>query len=83
MYVAESEPKAASPTHTKRCFPFQLIVDDQILLLKSCCMEIMCLQTACRYDPNAHALMLQNGLVLARNDIGKQHRYRTFNLPNR
>ncbi|KAI0240712.1 Thyroid hormone receptor beta [Lamellibrachia satsuma] len=47
----------------------QLIVDDQILLLKSCCMEIMCLQTACRYDPSSHALMLQNGLVLSRNDI--------------
>jgi len=44
-------------------FP-QLNVDDQIILLKSCCMEIMCLRAACRYDPEQQTLTLQNGLQL-------------------
>ncbi|XP_013406710.1 thyroid hormone receptor beta-A [Lingula anatina] len=41
-----------------------LNVDDQILLLKSCCMEIMCLRAACRYNPDDQTLTLQSGLTL-------------------
>ncbi|ELT99607.1 hypothetical protein CAPTEDRAFT_167148 [Capitella teleta] len=47
----------------------QLNVDDQILLLKSCCMEIMCLRAACRYDPVNRTLTLQNGLLLKKNQL--------------
>jgi len=47
----------------------QLNVDDQILLLKSCCMEIMCLRAACRYDPDANTLTLQNGLMLHKSQL--------------
>ena len=43
---------------------FQLIVDDQILLLKSCCMEIMCLRAACRFDSTNQALFLPSGLTI-------------------
>ncbi|XP_041375002.1 thyroid hormone receptor beta-A-like [Gigantopelta aegis] len=42
----------------------QLNVDDQILLLKSCCMEIMCLRAACRYDPTNQTLFLPSGLTI-------------------
>ena len=49
---------------------FQLDVDDQILLLKSCCMEIMCLRAACRFDPHTVTLTLHNGLVLTRDELG-------------
>ena len=50
-------------------FSFQLNVDDQILLLKSCCMEIMCLRAACRYDPEADTLTLHNGMRLHKSQI--------------
>lgn len=39
----------------------QLDLDDQILLLKSSCMEIMCLRAAYKYD-------VRNGLSLNDND---------------
>jgi len=48
---------------------FQLNVDDQILLLKCCCMEIMCLRAACRYNQHDHTLTLQNGLVLTKSQL--------------
>ena len=48
---------------------FQLNVDDQILLLKSCCMEIMCLRTACKYNPDAKSIILQNGLSIHRSQL--------------
>ncbi|CAH1788891.1 unnamed protein product [Owenia fusiformis] len=47
----------------------QLNVDDQILLLKSCCMEIICLRAACRYNPEAQTLTLQNGLTLHKSQM--------------
>ena len=50
-------------------FYFQLNVDDQILLLKSCCMEVMCLRAACRFDPEAETLFLHNGMKLHKSQI--------------
>ena len=50
-------------------FLLQLNVDDQILLLKSCCMEIMCLRAACRYNPEQQTLTLHNGLVLNKSQL--------------
>ncbi|KAL3856025.1 hypothetical protein ACJMK2_015222, partial [Sinanodonta woodiana] len=47
----------------------QLNVDDQILLLKSCCMEIMCLRASCRYDPDTETLTLYNGMQLHKSQI--------------
>lgn len=43
---------------SSRC---QLDVDDRSLLLKSCCMEIMCLRAASRYDSTDKSLTLSNG----------------------
>ncbi|XP_045178191.1 thyroid hormone receptor alpha-like [Mercenaria mercenaria] len=47
----------------------ELNVEDQILLLKSCCMEIMCLRAACRFDPDAETLTLHNGMKLHKSQI--------------
>ncbi|KAL5005642.1 hypothetical protein ScPMuIL_016800 [Solemya velum] len=44
-------------------------VNDQILLLKACCMEIMCLRAACRFNPETEELVLLNGMRLHRNQI--------------
>ncbi|XP_064597885.1 thyroid hormone receptor beta-like [Liolophura sinensis] len=49
----------------------ELNVDDQILLLKSCCMEIMCLRAACRYDPFNQMLTLHNGMTLHRSQLSR------------
>ncbi|XP_074663125.1 thyroid hormone receptor beta-A-like [Tubulanus polymorphus] len=46
-----------------------LIVEDQIMLLKSCCLEIMCLRVACRYDSEHQALVMHNGILLTRNQV--------------
>ena len=51
------------------CSCLQLNVDDQILLLKSCCMEIMCLRAACRYNPENQTLTLHNGLTLGKSQL--------------
>lgn len=47
----------------------QLFVDDQILLLKSCCMEIMCLRAACRYDPEKETITMHNGVCLHKSQL--------------
>lgn len=47
----------------------QLFVDDQILLLKSCCMEIMCLRAACRYDPEKETITMHNGVCLHKTQL--------------
>ncbi|XP_060076185.1 thyroid hormone receptor beta-like [Ylistrum balloti] len=47
----------------------QLFVDDQILLLKSCCMEIMCLRAACKYDQEQETLTMHNGMTLHKSQI--------------
>ncbi|XP_050419412.2 thyroid hormone receptor beta [Patella vulgata] len=50
----------------------QLNVDDQILLLKCCCMEIMCLRAARRYEPEDETLVMTNGLTIHKSQI-QQH----------
>ncbi|XP_046545593.1 thyroid hormone receptor beta-like [Haliotis rubra] len=49
----------------------QLNVDDQILLLKSCCMEVMCLRAACRFDARTQSLILPNGLTVHKSALHK------------
>jgi len=44
-------------------------MDDRILLLKSCCMEIMCLRAACRYNAADQSLTLSSGLRLYRSQL--------------
>lgn len=44
-------------------------MDDQILLLKSCCMEIMCLRAACRYDPEKETITMHNGVCLHKTQL--------------
>ena len=48
----------------------QLEPDDQMTLLKSCCMEIMCLRAACRFDQASQTLGLQNGVVVTKEELG-------------
>jgi hypothetical protein len=48
---------------------FQLFVDDQILLLKSCCLEVMCLRAACRYDAERETLLMHNGMLINKSQI--------------
>eukprot|EP00057_Strongylocentrotus_purpuratus_P013468 XP_011667942.1 PREDICTED: thyroid hormone receptor beta [Strongylocentrotus purpuratus] len=43
--------------------------DDQILLLKTCCMEIMCLRVAQKFDPDSQKLILSNGLRVGKSDM--------------
>ncbi|XP_041477287.1 thyroid hormone receptor beta-A-like [Lytechinus variegatus] len=43
--------------------------DDQILLLKTCCMEIMCLRIAQKFDPDSQKLILSNGLRVGKSDM--------------
>ncbi|XP_071792417.1 thyroid hormone receptor alpha-like [Asterias amurensis] len=38
--------------------------EDQVLLLKSCCMEIMCLRIAQKYDPETNKLILSTGIAV-------------------
>ncbi|CAG2233551.1 NR1A2 [Mytilus edulis] len=47
----------------------QLYVDDQILLLKSCCLEVMCLRAACRYDAEKETLLMHNGMLINKSQI--------------
>ncbi|XP_052814170.1 thyroid hormone receptor beta-like [Mya arenaria] len=50
----------------------ELNVDDQILLLKACCMEVMCLRAACRFDPDTDILYLHNGTKLHKSEINQR-----------
>ena len=59
----------SSIAHANFFITFQLNTDDQILLLKACCMEIMCLRASCRYHPETNTLTLQNGLVINRSQL--------------
>ncbi|XP_022102175.1 thyroid hormone receptor beta-A-like [Acanthaster planci] len=43
--------------------------EDQVLLLKSCCMEIMCLRIAQKYDPDTQLLILSNGMPLDKSEL--------------
>ncbi|XP_052237901.1 thyroid hormone receptor beta-like [Dreissena polymorpha] len=50
----------------------ELNVDDQICLLKACCMEVMCLRAACRFDPEHETLFLHNGVNLNKSQIHEE-----------
>ena len=50
-------------------FCLQLTVEDQLLLLKTCCLEIMCLRLVCRYDPVRQAIVLPSGASISHRNI--------------
>ncbi|NP_001161669.1 thyroid hormone receptor [Saccoglossus kowalevskii] len=43
--------------------------NDQVLLLKTCCMEIMCLRIAQKYDADTKTLLLSNGLKVQKGHL--------------
>lgn len=48
---------------------FQLPCEDQIILLKGCCMEIMSLRAAVRYDPESETLTLSGEIAVKREQL--------------
>lgn len=48
---------------------FQLPCEDQIILLKGCCMEIMSLRAAVRYDPESETLTLNGEIAVKREQL--------------
>lgn len=53
---------------TSRVVP-QLPCEDQIILLKGCCMEIMSLRAAVRYDPDSETLTLSGEMAVKREQL--------------
>lgn len=49
----------------------QLPCEDQIILLKGCCMEIMSLRAAVRYDPDSETLTLSGEMAVKREQLKK------------
>lgn len=49
--------------------PNQLPCEDQIILLKGCCMEIMSLRAAVRYDPESETLTLNGEMAVTRGQL--------------
>lgn len=49
--------------------PPQLPCEDQIILLKGCCMEIMSLRAAVRYDPESETLTLSGEMAVKREQL--------------
>lgn len=47
----------------------QLPCEDQIILLKGCCMEIMSLRAAVRYDPESDTLTLSGEMAVKREQL--------------
>lgn len=47
----------------------QLPCEDQIILLKGCCMEIMSLRAAMRYDPESETLTLSGEMAVKREQL--------------
>ncbi|XP_071822277.1 thyroid hormone receptor beta-like isoform X1 [Apostichopus japonicus] len=47
----------------------ELDSQDQVLLLKSCCMEIMCLRMAQRYEAEEQKLVLSTGVKVSREEL--------------
>lgn len=47
----------------------QLPCEDQIILLKGCCMEIMSLRAAVRYDPESETLTLNGEMAVTRGQL--------------
>lgn len=52
-----------------RAGSFQLPCEDQIILLKGCCMEIMSLRAAVRYDPESETLTLNGEMAVTRGQL--------------
>lgn len=50
-------------------FDHQLPCEDQIILLKGCCMEIMSLRAAIRYDPESETLTLSGEIAVKREQL--------------
>ncbi|XP_033113832.1 thyroid hormone receptor beta-like isoform X2 [Anneissia japonica] len=42
---------------------------DQVVLLKSCCIEIMCMRIAQKYDPNTNTLQMSNGIAVEKSQL--------------
>lgn len=51
------------------CNSLQLPCEDQIILLKGCCMEIMSLRAAVRYDPESETLTLNGEMAVTRGQL--------------
>lgn len=47
----------------------QLPCEDQIILLKGCCMEVMSLRAAVRYDPESETLTLNGEMAVTRGQL--------------
>ncbi|XP_070569756.1 thyroid hormone receptor alpha-like isoform X4 [Ptychodera flava] len=47
----------------------RLDYDDQVLLLKTCCMEIMCLRVAQKYDAESQTLILSTGVKVDKEQL--------------
>ncbi|XP_034749609.1 thyroid hormone receptor alpha-like [Etheostoma cragini] len=47
----------------------ELLCEDQIILLKGCCMEIMSLRAAVRYDPDSETLTLSGEMAVKREQL--------------
>lgn len=54
---------------TVQLFLHQLPCEDQIILLKGCCMEIMSLRAAMRYDPESETLTLSGEMAVKREQL--------------
>lgn len=50
-------------------FVLQLPCEDQIILLKGCCMEIMSLRAAVRYDSESETLTLNGEMAVTRGQL--------------
>ena len=51
------------------CVCSQLPCEDQIILLKGCCMEVMSLRAAVRYDPESETLTLSGEMAVKREQL--------------
>ncbi|XP_023970972.1 thyroid hormone receptor beta-like [Physeter macrocephalus] len=73
--VALKVPRALPNWHLSTCSlltcpgSFQLPCEDQIILLKGCCMEIMSLRAAVRYDPESETLTLNGEMAVTRGQL--------------
>ncbi|XP_017931238.1 thyroid hormone receptor beta isoform X2 [Manacus vitellinus] len=59
----------AQGSHWKQKRKFLLPCEDQIILLKGCCMEIMSLRAAVRYDPESETLTLNGEMAVTRGQL--------------
>ncbi|XP_025058695.1 thyroid hormone receptor alpha isoform X3 [Alligator sinensis] len=59
----------AQGSHWKQKRKFLLPCEDQIIRLKGCCMEIMSLRAAVRYDPESETLTLSGEMAVKREQL--------------